>query len=199
MEDVDIYDFDKTIVPFESGTKFICYCVLHYPWIIIYTPILFVSSFLALLHIMSIDFYKKLCFMFVPMIPLERAVEGFWKKHEKDFSDWFINRNKERKTIVVSASPDFLIGGLKDRLDIDTLICTKHSSKNGAIMGENCRSEEKVRRLYEELGKENINVIDVYSDSIKKDKPIFSLATGQCYQIVNKKIIPFNFNEIYKD
>ena len=29
---VDIYDFDKTLVPFDSGSLFIGYCALHYPW-----------------------------------------------------------------------------------------------------------------------------------------------------------------------
>lgn len=28
---VDIYDFDKTLVPFDSGSLFIGYCALHYP------------------------------------------------------------------------------------------------------------------------------------------------------------------------
>ena len=28
---VDIYDFDTTLVPFDSGSLFIGYCALHYP------------------------------------------------------------------------------------------------------------------------------------------------------------------------
>ncbi|MCI9112398.1 MAG: polysaccharide biosynthesis protein GtrA, partial [Eubacterium sp.] len=46
--EIDIYDFDKTIVPFDSGSRFALYCLLHYPWIIIYLPIVAVSAILML-------------------------------------------------------------------------------------------------------------------------------------------------------
>lgn len=63
------------------------------------------------------------------------------------------------------------------------------------IIGENCRDGEKVRRFNEQF--ENTEVIDVYSDSLKHDKPIFSLAKGQCYHIVNGEPTPFEFDEVY--
>ena len=31
MKEIDIYDFDKTIVPFDSGSLFWGYSILHYP------------------------------------------------------------------------------------------------------------------------------------------------------------------------
>ena len=37
--EIDIYDFDKTIVPFDSGTLFVGYCLLHYPWCILWMPV----------------------------------------------------------------------------------------------------------------------------------------------------------------
>ena len=39
----DIYDFDKTLVPFDSGSLFIAYCTLHYPWIIITFPLMIIA------------------------------------------------------------------------------------------------------------------------------------------------------------
>ena len=38
MKEIDIYDFDKTIVPFDSGSLFWGYSILHYPWIILFIP-----------------------------------------------------------------------------------------------------------------------------------------------------------------
>ncbi|MDE6124837.1 MAG: haloacid dehalogenase-like hydrolase, partial [Eubacterium sp.] len=99
------------------------------------------------------------------------------------------------KCFVICASPDFLLEEIAKRLSFDYLICTRHSRKSGVIIGENCRDAEKVRRLYEEFS--DIQVIDVYSDSIKHDKPIFSLASGQCYQVVDSELVPFNFKEKY--
>lgn len=199
--DIDIYDFDKTIVPFDSGSLFAGYCLLHYPYLLlllpIALPILIITFILVLVHAVSFTQFKKICFLFVPFIPLKKAVKGFWNKHEKEVHKWFYD--KKRYSVVISASPDFLLEDIKDRLKIDKLICTRHNSKNGAIIGENCRSTEKVRRLYEEFDKDKINVIDVYSDSLKHDKPIFSLAANDCYHIVNSEKIKFNFNDVYKD
>ena len=193
--EIDIYDFDKTIVPFDSGSRFALYCLLHYPWIIIYLPIVAVAAILMLLKVINFTYFKKTCFMFVPLIPLKKAVNGFWNKYEKEVHKWFFNR--KRTCVVISASPDFLLEEIAKRLSFDYLICTRHSKKSGIIIGENCRDGEKVRRLYEKFS--DIQVIDVYSDSIKHDKPIFSLASGQCYQVVDSELVPFNFKEKYAE
>lgn len=198
--DIDIYDFDKTIVPFDSGSLFCGYCFLHYPYLIlllpIAVPILLIAMLLMQIRIISFTDFKKICFMFVPFIPLEKAVNGFWDRHEKEVHKWFHNR--KRYSVIISASPDFLLNEIQKRLGFDKLICTRHNRKTGAIIGENCRGDEKVRRFYQELDKENIHVIDVYSDSIYHDRPIFSLGQN-CYHIVKGKKIPFKFDEVYKD
>ena len=190
---IDIYDFDKTIVPFDSGSLFIIYCALHYPWIILYLPVMLVAFLLVLVKIISFTKFKKTCFMFLPFIPKERAVKGFWDKYEKQVHTWF--KDKPRHAVVISASPDFLLKEIGGRLGFDTLICTRHDARTGAIIGENCRGAEKVRRLYEIFDKDSIEIIDVYSDSLKHDKHIFALATNKCYHIVNSKKIAFNYNE----
>lgn len=192
--EMDIYDFDKTIVPFDSGSLFTLYCLIHYPWIIIYLPIIAAAALLMLFKIINFTSFKKTCFMFIPLIPLQKAVKGFWDKHEKDVHKWFLK--DKRNYVVISASPDFLLNEISQRLSFDNLICTRHNSKNGIIIGENCRDGEKVRRFKEEFP--DAKVIDVYSDSLHHDRPIFSLATGQCYQVVRSSLVPFDFNEIYK-
>ena len=192
MKQIDIYDFDKTIVPFDSGSLFWGYSMLHYPWIILFLPF---QAVLALLMIV-IDFtiFKKYFFCFVMFIPLKKAVKGFWDRHENQVHKWFLNR--KRYSVVISASPDFLLDEIQKRLGFDELICTRHNAKTGAIIGKNCRDEEKVNRLFELYNKDDIEIIDVYSDSIKHDKPIFSLGKN-CYHIVKGKKVPFEFKNIY--
>lgn len=193
--EIDIYDFDKTVVPFDSGSRFAIYCAFHYPWCLLTLPISGVGILLALLGVISFDKFKKICFMFVPMIPLEKAVEGFWKKNLKKRFDWIPEKNRYR--VLISASPDFLLSPIYKELGFDELFCTRHSSKTGAIIGKNCRGEEKVRRLYEKHPEGDLKVIDVYSDSLSADKPIFSLATNKCFHIVEGERKPFNFKEKY--
>lgn len=194
MKQIDIYDFDKTIVPFDSGSLFWGYCMVHYPWIIVLLPIQAAVGLAALLGLTDFTGFKKVCFLFVPLIPLDKAVKGFWDKHEKQVHKWFLCR--KRHSVVISASPDFLLREIQQRLGFEDLICSRHSSKTGAIKGRNCRDGEKVNRLYKLYDKDSIEVIDVYSDSIKHDKPIFSLATN-CYHIVKGRKVPFKFKDIY--
>ncbi len=195
-KELDIYDFDKTIVPFDSGTLFTLYCMVHYPWCILVLPVIAIASILMLMRMISFTQFKKTCFMYIPFIPKEKAVKRFWDKHEKDVNPWF--QDKSRYAVVISASPDFLLEDISKRLGFDMLICTRHN-KNGVIIGENCRGNEKVRRLYELFDKDGIQVVDVYSDSLHHDKPIFSLATNQCYHIVDRQKVPFNYSEKFEE
>lgn len=193
--EIDIYDFDKTIVPFDSGSLFVLYCMVHYPWCILYLPIIGVGFLLTLIKVISFTQFKRMCFMFLPLIPRDRAVKGFWDRYESRVHPWF-REERNRYRVIISASPDFLLNEISERLGFDELICTVHDGKSGAIIGENCRGEEKVRRLYENHKPEDIKVIDVYSDSITHDKPIFSLSTGNCYHIVDSERIKFDFKDI---
>lgn len=193
---VDIYDFDKTLVPFDSGSLFMGYCLIHYPWTVITLPLQAVGGLLALLGIIDFTAYKKICFCFVALIPLDKAVNGFWQKHEKQLHKWFFE--KERHSVVISASPDFLLNAIKDKFKIDTLICTRHNKKTGAIIGRNCRDEEKVKRFYELFDENETEVCDVYSDSLNHDRPIFSLAKKNCYHIVKGKKIKFKYGDVYQ-
>ena len=195
MMEIDIYDFDKTIIPFDSGSRFVLYCMIHYPWCLLMLPIILMAVVLMVIKVISFTAFKSICFMIVRFIPKEKAVKKFWDKYEHEVHTWF--KKRPRYSVVISASPDFLLNDISARLGFDTLICTRHNPKNGAITGKNCRGEEKVRRLYEIFGKDSIKVIDVYSDSLYHDRPIFSLATGKCYNIVRGEKKEFVYSEKY--
>lgn len=192
-KEFDLYDFDHTLVPFDSGTRFVIYCFAHYPWCLITLPVVAAGGILTAIGAISFTKFKQSCFSFVPLIPLERAVCGFWNKYAPRAYPWF--KDRERDCIVISASPDFLLEEAMKRLGIERLICTRHDAKTGRIIGENCRDEEKVRRLNEDYP--DIKVVDVYSDSYTHDRPIFSLATGKTVHIEKGRRVEFNYNEVY--
>ena len=195
MKEIDIYDFDKTVIPYDSGSRFAVFCMLRYPWCILFAPIVGVLALLGLAGIISWTAFKKVCFSFMLFIPREKAVKSFWDKHGKDVYPWFIER--EREALVISASPDFLLGELQKRIGFEGLICSVHNPKTGAIIGKNCAKEEKVARFYKETDKNEIKVIDVYSDSLKNDGPIFSLATNRCYHIIDGVKHEFSYADKY--
>lgn len=192
---VDIYDFDKTLVPFDSGSLFIGYCALHYPWVLVYLPVWFIACLLFALRVLSLQKFKNLCFGFLPLVPVQRAAKGFWEKHLHQVYPWFTQ--KKRPAVIISASPDFLLEELQRRLGLPYLLCTRHNSKTGRILGQNCRGEEKVRRFHRAFP--GVQVVDVYSDSLGHDKPIFGLATGTCYHVAGHAPHAFNYRTQYKD
>ncbi len=197
MKEIDIFDFDKTVIPFDSGSRFWLYCLAHNPWIIICLPYQLAVMLSFVLGIKDLTFAKGRFFCFIRFIDLEKNVRRFWDKYEKAVYAWFKPENRKRPAVVISASPDFLLEEICARLNVDKLICTVHNPKNGRIIGKNCKREEKVRRFYEEVGK--CRVVNVSSDSLKSDKPIFSLGEN-CFHI-NKKgeRTAFKYSDMYKD
>lgn len=179
---VDIYDFDKTVLPYDSGSTFALYCIVRHPYLFLLFPYYALMGLLLLTHIIELDRFKKHIFCFVRFINLEKNVKRFWDSHEKDIYDWFLKENRERTAVVISASPDFLLEEIQKRLGIEYLFCTRHDRKTGTLLYENCKGEEKVRRFFENFSKEETEVVRVYSDSLKNDRPIFLLGK-ECYLV----------------
>jgi HAD-superfamily subfamily IB hydrolase, TIGR01490 len=94
---------------------------------------------------------------------------------------------------LISASPEFYLNEFYNIKEVDKIIGTKFSFNEGKFIrkmdGANCKGEEKVRRLKEELLKEKLEVdfkeSYMFSDSMS-DKPLFDLV-GKPYLINYKK------------
>lgn len=168
----DVYDFDKTVVPFDSALKYWGFCMLHNPWIILLLPLQFVWGVLMLCHIISVRTCKRVAFLYINLINNERNVKRFWDRYERFVFDAFKPGNRARPSVLISASPDFLIGEIGRRLGFERVIATTHS-KTGLMVGEVCRMDEKARRLEREMP--GIEVADVYSDNVLHDRWIFEL------------------------
>lgn len=186
MRDIDIYDFDKTVYPTDSTMQFWLFCLARYPYIIVYLPVQIIFLIMWVVKILPTGVFKSLFMRFVAIIPTEKAVKAFWNKNEKNIYEWFRKENRERYTVVISASPDYLLGEIANRLQVDKLICTKGDSKTGKLVGKNCKGEEKVKRLNSEM--RDFNVVCVYSDSLKSDAPIFALGKKKIHTVAGKLI-----------
>lgn len=170
---VDLYDFDKTVVPFDSALKYWGFCMVHNPWILILLPFQFIWGMMMLTHIISVKTCKKVAFWYIMLIDNEKNVKKYWDKYEKYVFDAFKPENRARASVLISASPDFLIEEIAKRLKFDYVIATTHDRRTGTMKGEVCRHDEKIERLKRELP--DIEVMDVYSDSVKSDRYIFEL------------------------
>lgn len=184
---VDIYDFDKTAVPYDSAMRYWHWCLLHRPYLIVLLPFQLFWGMLAFLRIIPVPVYKRACFRFVRLLNTKKTVSKFWDKHQKDVYPFFLpeNRNADRKCVLISASPNFLIDEIAARLKVDFCIASAHDEKSGKLLGKVCRRDEKVNRLTALLP--DAEVCDVYSDSLEHDKYIFSLGK-RCFLAAKGKL-----------
>lgn len=130
---------------------------------------------------------------------MRKLVKEFYEKRlskilYKDAIDTIKKRKLEGyKIYLISASAEFYLSEFYNIKEVDKVIGTRFVKENGLhrneILGENCKGEEKVRRLKEVLKKENIEVdfenSYMYSDSLS-DLPLFNLV-GHPYLINYKK------------
>ncbi len=189
---VDVYDFDKTAVPYDSAMKYWYWCLARRPYLLLMLPWQLFWSALAFCRIISVPTYKKVCFRFVTFLNTKKTVTKFWDRHQKDVYPFFLpeNRAKDRKCVLISASPDFLIKEIASRLNVDVCIASPHDERTGKLLGKVCRRDEKVNRLKAELP--DAEVVNVYSDSVKHDSYIFALGENR-YLAKKGELTRFDF------
>ena len=184
---MNIYDFDDTIYSGDTFRDLLKYSLVRHPFITIN------SLFRGLV---LINKYKK------GLISFERVKETllsfmFKIKNKEEYINKFINSklHKIKKwykdyqkddDIIISASYELWIKPFCNKIGIKNVIATK-TDKEGNIIGKNCKSEEKVRRLYEEYP--NIIVNNAYSDS-SADIPMLEIAK-QAYIVEGDRLIKY--------
>ena len=176
----DLYDFDKTVFPVDSESVFYLFCLIRRPWIIIMLPF---QLFCILCFSLKIggDKMKARFFYFLRLIDTEKMVNKFWEKNEKYIYPIFKPESRDLDAVVCSASPEFLLEPICKKYKVHTLIATRLDPKTGKLTGLNCKGEEKVKRLKEQMP--DAHFVKVFSDSLKSDAPIFALGEENYHAI----------------
>ncbi|NLB37488.1 MAG: HAD-IB family phosphatase [Clostridiales bacterium] len=169
----NLYDFDKTVYPRDSGTDFFIYCLRKNPKLIKYLPKVAVSGIKFLMDFGDNDQNKSNLYCFVKGIFVQQLAKDFWDEHIDDIFPFFLPQNRKLPTVVCSASPVFLLKPICERLKVDVLIATEVDPRTGVIFGKNCKGHEKIVRIKKQLPEYEFE--NVYSDSIKHDKEILAL------------------------
>lgn len=110
---------------------------------------------------------------YVRGIDTKKLADEFCEMKLRTVYPYFLERKRDCPTVVCSASPDFILNPICEKLGIEHLVCTKADAKTGKILSRTCKGKEKVVRLKEEFP--DFSYSEVYSDSIKHDTPILSL------------------------
>jgi len=205
LEKLAIFDVDFTLTKRETLMEFYLFMVKKRPKLIIYAPFSIFSSILYLIKLFPAAKAKENFIAFINGISendMKLLVKEFYEKRLSKiiYEDALntIKKLKKRgyKIYLISASAEFYLNELYEIKEVDKVIGTrftvldgKHSKK---ILGENCKGEEKVKRLMESLKEDNIEVdfknSYMFSDSLS-DLPLFNMV-GNPYLINYKRNHP---------
>ena len=181
---MNAYDFDKTIYPGDSAAHFWRWCVRRHPAAILRASAALGPALRAAGGDLSRGELKQGLFAVLRGIddPVREA-ELFWDEHIDRIFPWYLAR-KRPDDLIVSASPDFLIGEACRRLEI-AHIATGMDPSTGRLTTTNCWGEEKVRRYRAVYGDELIE--EFYSDSLS-DLPMMALS-ARGYLVKNGAVV----------
>lgn len=169
---MNVYDFDGTLYDGDSTVDFLKFAWKTRPLLVRYLPRQFWGFVLYGLKRIGKTELKEYFFAFLRGIDGDKLAEDFWDQNEEKIFSWYSDQHRY-DDIVISASPEFLLKPICRRLGIEYLIASRVDVRTGRFTGENCRGQEKVRRLESEYGVTRID--QFYSDS-DADLPLAAIA-----------------------
>ena len=182
---MNVYDFDGTIYDGDSTLDFYKHCLKNFPKTWLAMPNAILGAVLYMFAVINKTEFKGRFFSFLKYVEdADAAVGLYWEKHEKKIKPWYL-RQKRETDIIVSASPEFLLKPVCDRLGI-RVEASRVDRRTGAFTGENCWGEEKVRRLADNLAHAGA----FYSDSLS-DEPLAG-KIAKSYIVKGDSVIPWS-------
>ncbi len=186
---MNVYDFDGTIYNGDSGVDFVKFMFRKKKMLVLKYLLMSLKYFIRYkTKKISFKEMKQNLFAFVKEIDdLKSFTEEFAEIHKNNIKNYYLSLRKD-DDLIISASLDFYLIPLCNKMNINNIICTKYDVKDGKIVGENCKGIEKVKRFDELYGKDAM-IENAYGDS-KNDVPIIKRAL-KGYIIKGKEVIPY--------
>lgn len=170
---MNVYDFDGTIYDGDCTLDFWFWCFRKYPGIIKSLPKVCWCAFRFKAGFVSREYFKECFYSFLKYVPdIDSEIELFWDDAQIKIEDWYLKK-RNASDIVISASPEFLISEICNRLGI-RYIASKVNKEDGLLLGNNCRGQEKVKRYVEIF--QDISLIDEFYSDSESDLPMAELA-----------------------
>lgn len=180
---MNVYDFDGTIYDGDSSVDFFLYALKQKPSLLRYAPKQAWGFLLFGLKRIGKTELKEYYFSFLSSLDVQKLTEDFWNRNQHKIFKWYLDQKKV-DDIIISASPEFLLKPICQRLGIHHLIASTVDTQSGKFSGANCHGPEKVRRLEVEYGITHIDRF--YSDS-HSDLPLAQIA-DESFLVVNGNV-----------
>ena len=169
----DLYDYDGTICPGDTGSAFWLYCLLRRPYILIFLPFQLIGGLCYLCGICDTLARHMSVHCYMRAVNAPKLAARFAEKRVRKTFPYFLNRDPSIPVVVCSASPEFLLRPICEKLNVQHLVASDVDPKTGVVHGRTCKGPEKVRRLRAEYP--DCTFECVYSDSLRHDLPILGL------------------------
>ncbi|MGN1418377.1 MAG: HAD family hydrolase [Acutalibacteraceae bacterium] len=174
---MNVYDFDETIYDGESSVEFILMYLKKDPKIITFLPTVFKVIIQYNRGKISFDdFVGKYANQLKKYfennnVDLQSLVSKFWDKHMHKIKPFYKELQKE-DDVILTASPEFMMRDICDRLGIKHLVSTDFDIKTGEIK-KACFREGKID-CFKEAFPDGI-IDNFYTDSLN-DQFMFPFA-----------------------
>lgn len=187
MAKVNVYDFDKTILPYDSTAAFTRFAMLRHPGCIPAALPAVLALPAYLLRAIDKTREKEIFYRFLRRIPdVDAEVAAFWDENFGNINAWYLEK-KRPDDIVSSASPEFLLRPAADRLGV-RLIASRVDKHTGRTTGKNNHGEEKTRRLDAEYP--GTEIAEFFSDS-HSDDPLARRAE-RAWLVKGRTLLPWD-------
>ena len=189
MDKLTVFDFDKTIYDGDSSIDIYIYSLKKNIWLIRFLPLQLYGLIMYKLKLKSKEYFKEKYFSFLKGIKdIDIEIQKFWQYNEKKIK---YNMLKDKFNIVViSASPEFMLAPICDKIGVEKLIASKVEPTTGKFFSKNCYGQQKVVRLNEEY--KNYVISEFYSDSTS-DRYLAEIAE-KSYIVKKDKIYDWNIS-----
>jgi phosphoserine phosphatase len=171
---VKVFDFDNTIYRGESSIDLALYMMKNNNKIIRFVPSIFANLVKYKLCLIGMEEMESIINDFCSSVmgnkdEIPAIIEGFWRTHAGRLDARILKRIRP-EDIIITAGPDVLIEGIKERLGTDHIIASKIDPDTGKIIYLNYK-DNKVKRYKELYGGRPIDALytDSYNDQALMD------------------------------
>ncbi|WP_294481518.1 haloacid dehalogenase-like hydrolase [uncultured Ruminococcus sp.] len=176
MDKIKVFDFDNTLYHGESSIDLAFYLIRRNKRILLYVPSILIN--LAKYKMCLVDREKAeqeindfLKVAVKDKYEAAEIVESFWAENSYRLDENMIKRVR-KDDVIITAGPDMLIDGIKDKLGTDNIISSIIDPDKREMVYFNF-GENKAKRYKEVYGDTPIE--SFYTDSFN-DKPLMKLA-----------------------
>lgn len=185
-----VFDFDNTLYRGESSLDFSLYMIRTHKKILLYLPVIMANTISYKLCLVDKDKLGAEISKYMKLIirdkhEIRRLVKTFWQTHA-DRLDTDMLRRVKPNDLIITAGPDFLLDGIRDRLGTQNIISSEVDLDRIEILHFNFK-DNKVSRFRELYGDAKIDAFytDSYNDRalMEISEKVFLVKKGKIKRI----------------